>query len=269
MSNPVLLGHLDEDTWAAHLWKRRGPSSEWAVSGRAMEDGGDAETLPRIALLLVGDGRDELRERTCMSFLSQLYGYRLGYVVEVDDRQHRMGFGGAIRAGWHYLGEALREAALEGVPAPFDFVFHLEEDWLFLEAIDVRWLVAMLGGSATPKRTALPVLAQAALKRGPVNEVEARAGGLIELWPDEYQDAGTISPDAGAVPYVQHRLFFTTNPSLYRASLMLLGWPEGQASEAAFTQRCLDFGYWFGFYGARYHPPTIEHLGTVRTGGGY
>lgn len=268
MSNPVHLGHLDEATWAGHLWERRGPASEWHVSA-AIHDNVDPETLPRIAILLIGDGRDELRERTCMSFLSQVYGYRLGYVVEVDDRQHRLGFGGAIRAGWHYLSEALRDASLEGEPAPFDFVFHLEEDWLFLEAIDVRWLAAMLGNTATPKRQALPTLAQAALKRGPVNAVERAAGGLVEQWPGEYLDSGLLSPDAGSVPYLTHRLFFTTNPSLYRSSLVMLGWPEGAKSEEAFTQRCLDFGYAFGYYGARTHPPTVEHLGKVRTGSGY
>lgn len=268
MSNPVLLPY-DEGTLAERIWKLRGPGSPWSVSGYACEEGTEPETLPKVALLVIGDGRDELREQTLASFLSNVFGYRLGYAAVVDDRRHEMGFGGAIRAGWHYLAEHLREAAEAGLPAPFDYVFHLEEDWLFAEPIDVRWLAVMLGGAKTPTRQALPVLAQAALKRGPVNDVEARAGGLIELWPDEYQDAGTIHPESGAVPYVQHRLFFTTNPSLYRASLMLLGWPEGNQSEAAFTQRCLDFGYWFGFYGARTHPPTIEHLGTVRTGGGY
>jgi hypothetical protein len=269
MSGPVHLGHLDEDTWAGHLWKRRGPMSEWAAGGYAVEPGTDPETLPRIALLLIGDGRDELREQTCMSFLSQVYGYRLGYVVEVDDRQHRMGFGGAIRTGWHYLAMALRDASLEGTPPPFDYVFHLEEDWLFLEAIDLRWLAAMLAGSATPKRSALPTLAQAALKRGPVNSVERKAGGLVEQWPEEYADSGTITPEAGGVPYLTHRLFFTTNPSLYRASLMTLGWPEGPASERAFTELLLSLGYSFGYYGAREHPPTVEHLGAVRTGLGY
>jgi hypothetical protein len=267
MSSPVLLPH-DEGSEAAMLWRARGPASEWAAGGARTDPGTSPETLPKIAVLLIGDGRDELRQQTLSSFLSRVFGYRLGYVVQVDDRRHEMGFGGAIRAGWHYLAEALREASLEGVPPPFDYVFHLEEDWVFRESIDLRWLAAMLGGGKMPGRQALPVLAQAALKRGPVNAVERAAGGLIEQWPHEYRDAGIIGPE-GAVPYVQHRLFFTTNPSLYRASLMLLGWPEGAASERAFTDRCLEFGYWFGYYGERTHPPTIEHTGTQRTGGGY
>lgn len=269
MSNPVLLPY-DEGTIAERIWHDRGPASDWAAAVYAADGDNEAlrESMPKVALLLIGDGRDELREATVQSFLTEVYGYRLGYVVVVDDRRHEMGFGGAIRAGWHYLAEHLREAALAGLPAPFDYVFHLEEDWRFLEPIDMRWLSAMLHGAATPKRAALPVLAQAALKRGPVNEVEAKAGGLVELWPDEYQDAGILTTE-GCVPYVAHRLFFTTNPSLYRASLMVLGWPEGAQSERAFTTECLSWGYWFGFYGAREHPPTVEHLGTVRTGGGY
>lgn len=269
MSNPVLLPY-DESTIAERIWHDRGPASDWAAAVYSPDGDHDAlrETMPKVALLLIGDGRDELREATVRSFLTEVYGYRLGYVVVVDDRRHEMGFGGAIRAGWHYLAMHLREAALAGLRAPFDYVFHLEEDWRFCEPIDMRWLAAMLG-TASPGRAGMPVLAQAALKRGPVNAEEARAGGLIELWPHEYQDAGAITPGAGAVPYVQHRLYFTTNPSLYRASLMVLGWPEGAQSERAFTQRCLDFGYWFGFYGAREHPPTVAHTGTIRTGLGY
>lgn len=265
MSNPVHL-YYDEGTDAALLWNRRGPASDWALDAHATID---PETLPKVAVLLIGDGRDELRSDTVQSFLAQVYGYRLGYVVEVDDRHHTLGFDGAIEAGWHYLAMALREAAQAGLPAPFDYVFHLEEDWLFLESIDLRWLAAMLAGAATPKRSALPVLAQAALKRGPVNEVERAAGGLVEQWPDEYRDAGTITPEAGGVPYLTHRLFFTTNPSLYRSSLMLLGWPRCPQSERVFTSRCLQHGYHFGFYGERQHPPTVEHLGAVRTGTGY
>lgn len=260
--------YYDEGTDAARIWSRRGPASDWHVTACVRPDT-DPETLPLIAVLLIGDGRDELRAATIDSFLQQVYGYRLGYVVQVDDHAHRLGFGGAIQAGWHYLSDALRVAALEGVPMPFDYVFHLEEDWLFREPIDVRWLAAMLGGAATPKRSPLPVLAQAALKRGPVNAAERRAGGLVEAWPREYADSGLLTPEAGSVPYLTHRLFFTTNPSLYRASLMLLGWPDGERSEQAFTQRCLDHGYSFGYYGARDHPPTVEHTGLARTGTGY
>lgn len=263
---PVYLAH-DEGSIAEKIWRERGPFSPWQADNlRAMGD----KPLPTMALLLIGDGRDVIRAETIASFLDKVYGYQLTGIAVVDDRRHEMGFGGAIRAGWHYLRQAeIEHLELRGQPSPFDYIFHLEEDWSFCEPIDVRWLAAILDGVDRGLGSAdFPMLAQAALKRGPVNAEERAAGGLVEQWPEEYRDAGVLTPD-GAIPYLQHRLFFTTNPSLYRTSLMMLGWPEGDASEAAFTQELLGWGYAFAYYGRRNHPPSVLHLGHARTGTGY
>lgn len=278
MSQSVLLFN-DEGSVAQQLWCERGPASAW----RADQLGpSNPEKLPRIAVLLIGDGRDELRRCTVQSFLDQVYGYQLTGVAQVDDRRHEMGFGGAIRAGWHYLRQQeLTSVELRGERS-FDYVFHLEEDWEFLEPIDVRWLVAILDGDNREQgasRPAVPVpsgspgidfprIAQAALRRGAVNAIERAAGGVVEQWPESYLDAGVIT-EQGATPYLQHRLFFTTNPSLYRAELMMLGWPDGERSEAAFTQELLSWGYAFAYYGRREQAPLVEHLGVHRAGHGY
>lgn len=247
----------DDHSDAALLWSLRGPQSEWRVGRYAV--GAGEGTPPKIALLLIGDGRDGIRAATIASFLQMVYGYELGAVVQVDDRHHTLGFGGAIQAGWHHLSMRLREAALAGQELPFDYVFHLEEDWCFLDTIDVRWLAGILTQGE---------IAQAALLRGPVNDQERAAGGLVEAWPKEYAEGGAITSE-GAVPFLQHRLFFTTNPSLYRTSLMLLGWPGGPASEQHFTRALVGMGYSFAFYGTRQAGPSIEHTGHVRTGHGY
>lgn len=282
VTNPVQFPS-DKQSQAARIWRERGPASSWSREGI-----GTPDALPRIAVLLVGDGRDELRAATITSFLDQVYGYRLSAVVEVDDRRHEMGFGGAIRAGWHYL--SLLNAS-EGLLRAlhdferFEYVFHLEEDWEFLEPVDARWLADVLAAPATRTecgapwqrvRAAMsvaphqetPQLAQAALRREPVNAAELAAGGIVEAWPAEYLDCGVIT-ERGSTPYLQHRLFFTTNPSLYRSSLMLLGWPDGERSEEAFTRVCRELGYAFAYYGARQSAPMIRHTGSTRTGTGY
>lgn len=273
MSEPVYM-HYDDGSAAAHLWRARGPASVWQADGLRAAI---TEPLPRIGILLIGDGRDKLRDATVQSFLDEVYGYQLGAVVQIDDRRHDLGFGGAIRTGWHYLRQLEVDAQEFGRLRPFDYVFHLEEDWRFLEPIDVRWLVSILDGADRGRGAEPPVIrnpeefpriAQAALKRGPVNAVERAAGGLVELWPRDYIDAGVITPD-GATPYLQHRLFFTTNPSLYRSELMMLGWPDCARSEAEFTRELLGWGYAFAFYGSRQSPPSVEHTGTQRTGVGY
>lgn len=254
---PVYLHH-DEHGDAAWLWHQRGPHSPWGAE--QIHAAGGVGRLPRIAVLLIGDGRDEIRSETLTSFAAQVSGYQLGGVVYVDDRRHSMGFGGAIRHGWEYLSVLLGNAQASEQSPPFDFVFHLEEDWAFPAPINVRHLAQILASDIA--------LAQCALRRGPVNAVERAAGGLVEMWPDEYREAGVITPE-GAIAFLQHQLYFTTNPSLYRTSLTLLGWPEGERSEEAFTRRCLQHGFSFASFGPRGSPPSIEHLGHERTGTGY
>jgi hypothetical protein len=238
--------HTDEGTDAERLWHAcSGPGAPEPEPGS-----------PRIGLLLIGDGRDATREATLASFLEMASGFDLRCVIEIDDRHHEMGFAGAIRSGWYYMRQAERglsePAAREHA---FDYVFHLEEDWRFLREFDVRELARVLRSDER--------LAQVALRRGAVNEAEAAAGGVVEMWPTEYETRSAIGQ-----PYLVHDLYFTTNPCLYRIELMLLRWPEGPQSERAFTERCAAFGYRFALFGDRTAPVLIEHTGT-RQGTGY
>jgi len=127
---------------------------------------------PRVAVLLIGDGRDQARAATLASFARQVSGYRLRGVVQVDDRTHGLGFAGAIEAGWSALRSRVRSARRQGNPEPWDYVFHLEEDWEFLRGVDVRDLAAVLDADEG--------VVQCALTREPVNDYEAERGGVVE-----------------------------------------------------------------------------------------
>ena len=239
------------DTTALWLWQH----------GPVFLGNGPAPELPRVAVLILGDGRDAIRRQTVRSFLEHARGYHLADVVEVDDRDHTLGFCGAIQYGWRALIERERWRRSCGGDGGWEYVFHLEEDWLFNRSFDVREMVQVLDGGT---------VVQCALKRGPVNEVERNAGGLVEQWPDEYETCGHVAAGDGIdASWLEHRLFWTTNPCLYRMSLLsLYEWPDGPACERAFTDVCLEDGWRFAFLGAHGDKPWITHNG-ARTGTGY
>lgn len=170
------------------------------------------------------------------------------YVIVGQD--HRAGFGGAIRYTWSLLASA---AAL----TPERFVFHLEDDFVIHRPVD---LVAM-----TEVLDHHPYLVQLALRRQPWNTAEREAGGVVESHPAQY-----LERCWGEAEWLEHHLFFTTNPSLYRMTLTQRGWPDGLLSEGVFTAQLradptLRFGYW----GARESGEWSEHIGVERVGTDY
>lgn len=215
---------------------------------------------PRVALLVIGDGRDALREQALDSFARHAGGAYVSPIVQIDDRHHRLGFCGAIQAGWRELAE--RHAA-----EPFDYVFHLEEDWLLLRDVALDAMSDLLD--------AYPALAQVALRRGAENDAERAAGGLIGLWPDEYLDKTLYTGREAeghreAIAWLEHGLFFTTNPSLYPARLVEHGWPSAPRCEEVFGEGLKHLGYRFAYLGTRLDEPWIAHTGSgQRQGKGY
>ena len=166
----------------------------------------------------------------------------------------RQGFGGAIRAVWAYLRKH----------STCRWVAHFEGDFTFPGPVNLDEMVELLDRQ--------PRLAQVALLRQPWNDQERAAGGIIEQHPDDYQQV----TDSQAT-WVEHRRFFTTNPTVYRRSLLTVGWPDGPNSEGMFTHKLLAVGtpetpgdeIRFAFWGGRDDPPRAHHIGTERAGTGY
>lgn len=226
-----------------------------------------------ISVLVITDGRKECLSRTMKSMFENLHG-PIDEVIIVDDsgdptyaswldamyedrativhHSIRRGFGGAIQSGW------------DTISFDADWVFHLEDDFVLNRTVPLMKMIATMAGQ--------PHLVQMALRRQAVNAEEIAAGGVIERWPTEYIERTNTKGS-----WLEHRLFFTTNPSLYRYSLTRLGWPKGERSESAFTQRLLGEGVRgieprdlrFAFWGRRSDTPWVEHIGDVRVGSGY
>lgn len=199
----------------------------------------------KICLLLIGDGRDDYRERTIESVQANLPLF--SRLVEIDDSDHQLGFAGAIHEGWERV-----------LATGCDYVFHLEADFVFRAEIPVLAMIELLRHR--------PYLVQVALKRQPVNPEEVAAGGIVELHRDDFHQRH----DSGFV-WTEHRRFFTTNPSVYPVTLCNQGWPQVAESEGIFSHRLFDEDPEAAscFWGAKFDPPLIEHIGHVRAGHSY
>lgn len=157
----------------------------------------------------------------------------------------REGFGGAIACAWRHVEDS-------------DYVFHLEDDFTFNRPVDLEAMKLVL--AATPR------LQQLALRRQPWNDQERHAGGIVELHPGDYSDVFLLGH-----AWLEHRRFFTTNPSLYRGALTHRGWPTGAESEGRFSIDLFadDPSATCGFWGARDSGEWVTHIGTERVGVGY
>lgn len=157
----------------------------------------------------------------------------------------RKGFGGAYSFAWKTL----------AAQSNADFIFNLEDDFTFNREIPLQDMIQVLEEN--------PNVYQMALRRQAWSSEELRAGGVIEKTPDAFhQQEGWIS----------HKLFFTTNPSLYRKSLIETHtYPDVKDSEGHFSLSLLDsdpnaqFGYW----GQKTDAPWVQHIGAQRKGNIY
>lgn len=196
------------------------------------------------AVYIYDDGfRTKARRYVADGFLDDLGAT----TIEVDGKRRRVGFCEATAACW-------KAAASE---VSIGWFFHLEDDFEILRSVDLTDLAHVLSLERQ--------VAQMALMRDAVNDVEKAAGGLYESRRDEYERRGTGSPNA----WLEHRSYFTTNPALMRTSLARsFEWPTEKHCEGVYDhglRRSLpDLTY--GAWGVG--TPWVRHIGE-REGFGY
>lgn len=217
-----------------------------------------------IVLLVLTDGRDEVLAQTIESARTHLWGPVSRHVMHTDagdeHRTHlvgtypdweviggqRRGFGGAIDRAWRYVAWGTQR-----------YVFHLEDDFVFNRGIDLGAMAKVLDEHLH--------IAQLALRRQPWNDDEKQAGGIVEQWPGEYTDR-----EQNGYRWLEHRLFWTTNPSLFRTSRCRLGWPSGKHSEGIYSRQVFEnLEVVSAFWGARDSGEAVTHIGDARVGVGY
>ena len=229
-----------------------------------------------IAVLIFTDGRKECFSRTFQSFKENVTAKCISYKIIINDsndpsftswldinyrhdvdhiehHKERLGFGGTIRDTWHKLNK------IAGI---YDYLFHLEDDFIFNRPINLDDLILILKKN--------PNMAQVCLLRQPWNQNEVNAGGVWQQRPDRFIEE-SVDSRSGKIYYLSHREWFSTNPCVYPKWVASLGWPEGLNSEEIFWDEKLlpRTLLTCSYFGSKADPPAVSHIGSGRMGEGY
>lgn len=203
---------------------------------------------PKLALMVITDGRWDYLQRTLESAAVAL-DWPWHQKILVDDSGEELGFSpdgfkfvknlprrglaGAIQSGWDALNKDI------------DYVFHLEDDFIFPDVVDIELMIELLEYE--------PELAQVALLRQPWSPEEQQAGGIYSIEPERFKQK---------YGFVQQSHLFTFNPCLY---------PIGVARdyraglEAELTADLLADDWRFGYLGELGDDPKTIHIGIRRS----
>ena len=203
---------------------------------------------PKLALMVITDGRWDYLQRTLESAAVAL-DWPWHQKILVDDSGEELGFSpdgfkfvknlprrglaGAIQSGWDALNKDI------------DYVFHLEDDFIFPDVVDIELMIELLEYETD--------LAQVALLRQPWSPEEQQAGGIYSIEPERFKQK---------YGFVQQSHLFTFNPCLY---------PIGVARdyraglEAELTANLLADDWRFGYLGELGDDPKTIHIGIRRS----
>lgn len=90
------------------------------------------------------------------------------------------------------------------IPEDVDYVWHQENDFTFIEKVDISQLMIILDN---------PIIVQCAIVRQPWFDDEKESGSLMNTRPARFKQA-----NASGIDIVVHKDHFTFNPSLYKRS---------------------------------------------------
>lgn len=199
----------------------------------------------RIGVAFISDRPADLYLNDCMgSFDAHCQDpfSMLGPTTVIEDRSHQLGMSGAVEAAWSWAtGEMV------------DYLFHIEEDFVFRQDFSLRAMLLALGWGRN--------LAQMVLKRQPWSPEEQATGNMLSIFGHiEQQDMHTDA--LGTVRWVAHTHIFSLNPCLIPFDVFSQGYYAGNEAEA--TQELLRRSYRFGMFGGFDDDPIVEHVGHLR-----
>lgn len=220
----------------------------------------------KVLLGVIGNGRedllkqttDSLREKVNYPFYKKImindapsYALKIeeqyGQEYHVISHAENKGLSGSIRTLWEV-------AQMLDV----DYIFHCEDDFTFnfdiADKIDQMIMILR----------AQPHLWQVALKRQPVNQAEAEAGGFMQQNPDSYL-THYMANDPSIV-WVEHKNFFTLNPCVYSIDITRPLWPKGGGEKEFGYSVFLNEESACAFLGTADDPPIVNHIGNYRGG---
>ncbi len=216
-----------------------------------------------VTLLIMTNGRQEYLERT-LSTLEKLHGNFSRILIHDDSGDEdyhnwlkqfnyelattkRIGFAKAMISAWQKLKEDSNE-----------WVFHLEEDFLFMDDVYVNNMIDVIKHNDYIK--------EIVLLRQPIGYRERIKGGIIALHPERYEDKTD-----GINYWVEHRVNFSCNPCIYKKSLIYeYPWPDISCSEREYGRMLFnDPNIKFAYWGKSTDKPIVMHIGGIRNGFNY
>lgn len=159
--------------------------------------------------------------------------------------RENLGLAAAVNSAWGCVGSGI------------DYIFHMEDDFIFNEKINIKKMIHII--------EAEPNITQVSLKRQPVSSEEIAAGGFMNFKTFEPIEC-KIYWGGEELNWVEHRSFFTLNPSIIPKVIFEQGWPEGNEAGMAERLYCEGSDYWGSYYGNLGSPPKVTHIGHYRSG---
>lgn len=225
----------------------------------------------RLVILTHGTHRkDDPLERTLYSFMENVQpAPALTYLHQDGAGAPR--FGGGFPTPITIAGdprpvgfcEATRRCWAAAAAGEQEHVFWLEHDFEFLRPVNLSEMAFILGGRGGR-------IAQVSLMRDAANDTERAAGGLAELHRGAFtaHDSGELGIVESGFGWLEHGLYFTTNPSLMRRDFMATNpWPDyPEQCEGRFGIDLAARGYRYAVRGSG--EPWVHHIGE-RSGFGY
>jgi N-terminal domain of galactosyltransferase len=247
-------------------WSAWWPSLEELVEGAKRAR---ARDVPEVALILRTGGEDDVwpeRSTYLRQSLASLAERVTGpiqrrvifsdwserFTAELEEiaREHgfyvvgggHRGYIASVRRLWRYIDVRVREP----------FLCLVEDDFLYLRDVDLTPMIETL--------VVTPRVQQIALLRDACYESERERGGILG-WPeDQFTAVDQANPRRARL---EHRLFWTMNPSVFSRAIVRTNWPVADSSERVFGNLLLrDARVRFAFWGTG--EPWIEHIGETR-----
>ena len=226
-----------------------------------------------LTVLVFNDGRNDYLEQTLATFTAQVSFPEKPYKILIDDmpegRDLHLLHSIAARFGFDDL--ILNEANLgqfgtinkawSCLPSHANYVFHLENDFVFPDPVDVRELVTVLEE---------PWICNITLLRQAWYADELDLGGLLKVKPERFHEEVVRG-----IPVCLHQDYFGYNPGMYRREFARVT-PEAFRSadgtivwhERAYRNLLLaeDPARHFAILGRLTDPPRVLHIGHRRVG---
>lgn len=141
------------------------------------------------------------------------------------------------------------------------YCLHLEDDFLLKRKFDI--------GGATSVLNSNKFLSQMSFIREPWYHNEIESGGLIEAIERDNPDAVFEQKNTNGINWIEHKSYWTCNPSIFPRWLTSYKWPTGDWSESRFGRQLFNAGRTAGVFGYRGDKPYVEHIGRHRNGTKY